>query len=86
MPSAVPDPTGYPLMGEIWELSETDAEQVHWLERGYECRETAVVTAAGERVNAKIYFCRKADDSPYFTPDQREEPTGDFSNAVKPNL
>ncbi|HVU07838.1 MAG TPA: gamma-glutamylcyclotransferase family protein [Verrucomicrobiae bacterium] len=83
VPCAVPTPDGYPLVGEVWELSDADAQWVQWLERGYQFK-TTTVTAGSQRINAGIYFCEQAEDSPYYVSDQREEHSGDFSNAVKP--
>jgi len=83
IPCAVPDNDGYPLIGEVWELSREDAQYVQSLEYGYDFKEI-IVLSQGQPVTAGIYFCARPEDSPYFTTEQREEPTGDFSHAVKP--
>jgi len=97
IPTAIPDETGYPLVGEVYELPPAVAETVDWLEHGYSKKHVdvklngvltsepgskfSVVTDGDVIPNVLVYCCESLDLSGYRTAEEVEATTGDYADV-----
>jgi len=79
IPFLVKDPTGYPIIGEVWELDIATQDLIYRLEQGYDHGDFDVVLANGEKVQATLFYANSLESSVYGTKNDIEETSGDYA-------
>lgn len=94
IPTAIPDAAGYPLKGEVYELTPRLDEQIKWLERGYDRNRVdvqfndalkvegkfAIAVDGGKVKDVIVYTAESLDKAAYWTAETVEAVSGDYAD------
>ena len=82
VPTCIPNVGHTPLVGEVWEVPESDVANIYGLEAGYECGDFNVTGEDGLSYLVPIFHHSSPEDCAYLRGGFDLIPSGDYTQEV----